>query len=207
MGVFIRVRIVIIVCSFYYTVCPQSPLGVLKNCGAQTNWASHMLFAAERGSNNSREARRVDFVGLRTNDARIVFTHPWLKPGLPLLLRSWTLGNAVASLLLHSHSEVAYWTVCGNFVSLGDWFCLKKPSHTKSAFLHSRHFTNNWLRRCKDGHLFHLPASKKNFQSFAVICPNHMWLAQFVCAPQFFKTPSGLCGHTVYRFTYSRPWH
>jgi hypothetical protein len=22
-------------------------------------------------------------------------------------------------------------------------------------------------------------------------------LAQFVCAPQFFKTPSGLCGHTV----------
>jgi hypothetical protein len=25
-----------------------------------------------------------------------------------------------------------------------------------------------------------------------------MWLAQFVCAPQFFKTPKGLCGHTVY---------
>jgi hypothetical protein len=25
-----------------------------------------------------------------------------------------------------------------------------------------------------------------------------MWLAQFVCAPQFFKTPSGLCGHAVY---------
>jgi hypothetical protein len=25
-----------------------------------------------------------------------------------------------------------------------------------------------------------------------------MWLAQFVCAPQFFKTPSGLCGHTVF---------
>jgi hypothetical protein len=24
-----------------------------------------------------------------------------------------------------------------------------------------------------------------------------MWLTQFVCAPQFFKTPSGLCGHTV----------
>jgi hypothetical protein len=29
-----------------YTVCPQSPFGVLKNCGAQTNWASHMRFAA-----------------------------------------------------------------------------------------------------------------------------------------------------------------
>jgi hypothetical protein len=25
-----------------------------------------------------------------------------------------------------------------------------------------------------------------------------MWLAQFVCAPQFFKTRKGLCGHTVY---------
>jgi hypothetical protein len=24
-----------------------------------------------------------------------------------------------------------------------------------------------------------------------------MWLAQFFCAPQFFKTPSGLCGQTV----------
>jgi hypothetical protein len=27
---------------------------------------------------------------------------------------------------------------------------------------------------------------------------NRMLLAQFVCAPQFFKTPSGLCGHTVH---------
>jgi hypothetical protein len=32
------------ICS---TVCPQSPLGVLKNCGAKTNWASHMQFAAD----------------------------------------------------------------------------------------------------------------------------------------------------------------
>jgi hypothetical protein len=31
----------------WYTVCPQSPLRVLKNCGAQTNWASHMRFAAD----------------------------------------------------------------------------------------------------------------------------------------------------------------
>jgi hypothetical protein len=30
---------------------------------------------------------------------------------------------------------------------------------------------------------------------------NRMWLAQFVSAPQFFKTPSGLCGHTVHMFT------
>jgi hypothetical protein len=28
---------------------------------------------------------------------------------------------------------------------------------------------------------------------------NRIWLAQFVCAPQFFKTPSGLCGHTVHQ--------
>jgi hypothetical protein len=26
---------------------------------------------------------------------------------------------------------------------------------------------------------------------------NRMWLAEFVCAPQFFKTPKGLCGHTL----------
>jgi hypothetical protein len=34
---------------------------------------------------------------------------------------------------------------------------------------------------------------------------NRMWLAQFVCAPQFFKTPKGLCEHTVYSncFLYS----
>jgi hypothetical protein len=34
-----------------YTVCPQSLLGVLKNCGAQTNWASHMEFAADYSEN------------------------------------------------------------------------------------------------------------------------------------------------------------
>jgi hypothetical protein len=33
--------------SFGYTVWPQSPLGVLKNCGAQTNWAGHMRFVAD----------------------------------------------------------------------------------------------------------------------------------------------------------------
>jgi hypothetical protein len=29
-------------------VCQESPFGVLKICGAQTNWASHMRFAADR---------------------------------------------------------------------------------------------------------------------------------------------------------------
>jgi hypothetical protein len=31
-----------------------------------------------------------------------------------------------------------------------------------------------------------------------------MWLAQFVCAPQFFKTPKGLCGHTVQSQRFSK---
>jgi hypothetical protein len=29
------------------TVCPQSPFGVLKYYGSQTNWDSHMRFAAD----------------------------------------------------------------------------------------------------------------------------------------------------------------
>jgi hypothetical protein len=33
--------------SIKSTVCPQSSFGVLKNCGAQTNLASHMRFAAD----------------------------------------------------------------------------------------------------------------------------------------------------------------
>jgi hypothetical protein len=44
------------------TVCPQSPLGVLKNYVLCST-----LCIVERESNNSREARRMDFVGLRTN--------------------------------------------------------------------------------------------------------------------------------------------
>jgi hypothetical protein len=35
---------------------------------------------------------------------------------------------------------------------------------------------------------------------------NSMWLAQFICAPQFFKTPSGLCGHTVHYFPHVREY-
>jgi hypothetical protein len=37
-----------------------------------------MRFAAERGSNNSREARRVDFVGLLTNNARTDCFHTFI---------------------------------------------------------------------------------------------------------------------------------
>jgi hypothetical protein len=35
------------------TVCPQSVFGVLKNCGAQTNWASYMRFAADHSETMS----------------------------------------------------------------------------------------------------------------------------------------------------------
>jgi hypothetical protein len=42
---------VLVICCYvlyvYNTVGPQSPFGVLKNCGAKTNWASHMRFAAD----------------------------------------------------------------------------------------------------------------------------------------------------------------
>jgi hypothetical protein len=33
-----------------------------------------------------------------------------------------------------------------------------------------------------------------------------MWLAQFVCAPQFFKYPKGLCRHTLLFIKYSTIW-
>jgi hypothetical protein len=82
-------------------VCPQSPLGVLKNCVLCST-----LCIVERGSNNSREIGLVDFVGLRTNDARIVSTHSTLCHFSCDHGRYQFLGNAVASLLLHSHSEV-----------------------------------------------------------------------------------------------------
>jgi hypothetical protein len=40
----------------------------------------------------------------------------------------------------------------------------------------------------------------KGAQSFIIICRKpHMASSIIVCAPQFFKTPKGLCGHTVYK--------
>jgi hypothetical protein len=82
-------------------------------------------------------------------DARIVSTHSSLAPGLPILLRSWTLPVSRKRRCLLNCAVIS--------LSLGDWFYLKKPSHTKRAFLHSRHFTNSWQKRT-DGCLFHLSA-------------------------------------------------
>jgi hypothetical protein len=137
-------------CGCCCRVCPQSPLGVLKNCVLCST-----LCIIERGSNNSREARRVDFVGLCTNDARIVSTHSSLTPGPPLLLRSWTLpGNAVASPLLHSHSEVAYWTVCSNFVE-SEWLILSQKAIPHKARVPAQSpFHKQLTEKRKDGRLF-----------------------------------------------------
>jgi hypothetical protein len=53
----------------------------------------------------------------------------------------WKIFSKAISLLIELCAVIS--------LSLGDWFCLKKPSHTKRAFLHSHHFTNNWLRNVK----------------------------------------------------------
>jgi hypothetical protein len=84
-------------------VCPQSPLGVLKNY--------YVALCVSLNVGVTIHAK------LRTNDARIVSTHSSLTPGLTLLLR---------------HKRLT--------------------------------------EKRKDGRLFHLSASKRNFQCFAVIC-------------------------------------
>jgi hypothetical protein len=47
----------------------------------------------------------------------------------------------------------------------------------------------------KDGRIYHLLAAKE-LPEFHYDLPQTA-CAQFVCAPQFFKTPKGLCGHMV----------
>jgi hypothetical protein len=71
-------------------------------------------------------------------------------------------------------------------------FVLKAIPH-KACIPAQSPFHKQLTEKRKDGRLFHLLASK-----------NRMWLAQFVCPPQFFKTPSGLCGHTVHPFVWGR---
>jgi hypothetical protein len=55
-----------------------------------------------------------------------------------------------------------------------------QPSHTKRAFLHSRHFANNWLRNVKMAAYSICRRQKKNFQSFAVIC-RKLHVASSIC--------------------------
>jgi hypothetical protein len=109
------------------------------------------------------------------------------------------LGNAVASILLHSHSEVAYWTVCANFVESG-WLILSQKAISYNARVPAQSpFHKQLTEKRKDGRLFHL-SDKKNFQISLWSAVNRMWLDQFASKPQFFKTPSWLCGHNVHYF-------
>jgi hypothetical protein len=48
----------------YSTMCPQSPFGILKNFGAQTNWASHMRFVADEWNSGSSTIQKVLHVRL-----------------------------------------------------------------------------------------------------------------------------------------------
>jgi hypothetical protein len=109
------------------------------------------------------------------------------------------------------HHLVAEWcvavkcSICGTAYScsLGDWFCLKKPSYTTRAFLHSCHFTNNCMRNVKMAASAICWRQKKTSRVLLWSAANRLWLAQFVCPPQFFKTPKGLCGHIVYTHAYT----
>jgi hypothetical protein len=71
---------------------------------------------------------------------------------------------------LHSHSEVAYWIVCDNFVESG-WLILSRNAISNKARVPAQSpFHKQLTEKRKDSRLFHLLASRKNFQSFAVIC-------------------------------------
>jgi hypothetical protein len=74
----------------------------------------------------------------------------------------------------------------------------QKAIHTTRAFLRSRHLTNNGLRNVNIVASAICWRQKKLLEFYYDQLKNHMWLAQFVCAPQFFKAPKGLCGHTVF---------
>jgi hypothetical protein len=71
---------------------------------------------------------------------------------------------------MHSHSEVAYWTVCGHFVESGWLIFSQKAIPHKARVPAQSSFHKQVTETRKDGLVFHMSASGKNFQSFAVIC-------------------------------------
>jgi hypothetical protein len=90
-------------------------------------------------------------------------------------------------------------------LSLSDWFCLKKPSHTKREFLHSRHLTNNWLRNVKMA-AYSTCRRKKNFQSFAVIYRKSHVASSICLRATIFQSPEWtLWTHCT--FCYQHPWY
>jgi hypothetical protein len=93
--------------------------------------------------------------------------------------------------------EVACWTVCGNFVEFG-WLILPQkaiPHNTRSCTLTISQTTDWKMSRWPL-----MPSVGGGGESRVSLwsAANRMWLAQFVCTPQFFKTSKGLCEHTVH---------
>jgi hypothetical protein len=89
--------------------------------------------------------------------------------------RCQLLGNGVGSLLSHSHSEVAYSTVCGHLVESGWLILSQKAIPHKACVPVQSPFHKQLTEKRKDGRLFHLSTSKKDFQCFAVICRGCIW--------------------------------
>jgi hypothetical protein len=75
--------------------------------------------------------------------------------------RCQLLGNGVASLLLHSHSEIAYRTARGHFVESGWLISSQKAIPHKACVPAQSPFHIKPTEKLKDGRLFHLSASKK----------------------------------------------
>jgi hypothetical protein len=85
-----------------------------------------------------------------------------------------------------------HWTVCQSiFLEMS---CLGARVPAQSPF------HKQLTEKHKDGLLCHLLVATKTSRVSLWSGANRMWLAQFVCAPQIFKTPKGLCGHTVRQF-------
>jgi hypothetical protein len=102
------------------TVCPQSLLGVLKNCGAQTNWASHMRFAADHSETlevffyadrwNKRPSLRFSVSCLWNGD---FFEERW-STWTPI----WTCCNCT---LYHKLSTYSHKSFCNKMAVLPHW--------------------------------------------------------------------------------------
>jgi hypothetical protein len=72
-------------------------------------------------------------------------------------------------------------------LSLGVWFCLKKPSHTTRSFLHSRHFKSHSLRNVKMVAYAICWRQKRTSRVSLWSAANRMWLAQTFVRHNFSK--------------------
>jgi hypothetical protein len=65
------------------------------------------------------------------------------------------------------------------------------PSHITRAFLHSHHFTNNWLRNVKMTAYAICWRPKKTFQRFTVICRKPHVASSICLRATIFQNPEG----------------